>query len=416
MNLTDLRDLDIIIRESMNVNNAKYKLQMNASLYLSRPKGGRGLKSFETTYKEIKVKAATRLLSEDDDRMVTVKNFDLNRKKKNRSSIIKDGMDYALNDFNMKLSLTHNGFEVKFRQNEEDKITSDKVEVAKILKVSAMTKLECEINSSTWQGNIFRIRCEDEHIIKHTYYNWLTNWRECPVNIINDLHSIHLQTVPTLAFTTHRSANSSTSKLCRLCHKVDETVKHLLSNCEHFVSVDYIRRHNKALQYILFPLLLANKFIDNCPAWYSPIIIKPRYENENVIILWDIPEYAGAEDEDENRILRPDGKIIFKQDRTVLILEMSVPWIQNRESKLIEKVEKYKGVLRNLKTEYPGFKVEQATFIIDVLGGYSAHLKSNMAKIGYNSDIIEMIMIKLQKIVLSEARHIVNQFKMKTSE
>ena len=279
-----------------------------------------------------------------------------------------------------------------------------------------MAKLECEILSTTWQGNIFRIRYEDEHLIKHTCYDWLTYWRECPVNIINDLHSIHLQIVPTLAFTTHRSANSSSSKICRLCHKGDETVKHLLSNCGLFAPVDFILRHNKALQYILFPLLLSNKFIDNCPPWYSPIIMKPRYENENVIIFWDIPEYTGAEDEDEDKILRPDGKLIFKQDRIVLVLEMSVPWIQNRESKLIEKVDKYKGVLRNLRIEYPGFKVEQATFIMDALGGYSGHLKSNMAKIGYNSDTIEMIIKKLQKITLSEARYIINKFKIKTSE
>ena len=71
------------------------------------------------------------------------------------------------------------------------------------------------------------------------------------------------------------------------------------------------------------------------------------YENEDVIILWDIPEYSGIEEEDENRIYRPDGKIIFKTDRQVLLLEMSVPWIDNRESKFSEKEEKYKGIIRN---------------------------------------------------------------------
>ena len=254
MNLTDLRNLDVIVRNAMNVNNAKYKLQMNASLYLSRTRGGRGLKSFETTYKEIKVKAATRLLCETDDRMVNVKCFDINRKNKNRSSIIKDGIDYALNDFNMALSITHNSFEVKYTINEEEKTTNDKVEVGKVLKMFNTKKVESELMSSTWQGNIFRIRCKDELIIKDTCYNWLTNWRECPVRVINDIHSIHLQIIPTLAFTNYRSACSSFSKLCRLCKKGDETVKHLLNSFEHFLSVDYIRRHNKALQHILFPL------------------------------------------------------------------------------------------------------------------------------------------------------------------
>ena len=128
--------------------------------------------------------------------------------------------------------------------------------------------------------------------------------------------------------------------------------------------------------------------------------------------MWDIPEYSGTEEENEERILRPDGKIIFKRAQKVVLLEMSVPWIENRESKLIEKIEKYKDVLRNLKIDYPGFVVEQATFIIDVLGGFSSHLKSNIAKIGYDCVTIEKIVTKLQKIVLSEASYITNKFKM----
>ena len=65
--------------------------------------------------------------------------------------------------------------------------------------------------------------------------------------------------------------------------------------------------------------------------------------------------------------------------------------------------------------EYPGFKVEQATFIIDVLGGYSAHLKDNIAKIGDSKNTIEIIIRKLQKVVLSEARDMINKFKFRTS-
>ena len=236
------------------------------------------------------------------------------------------------------------------------------------------------------------------------------------MNVINDLQSIHLQTVPTLTFIAHRSEKTITSKACRLCHKGEETVKHLLSNCGKLVKADYMRRHNKALQSILFPLLVANKFIDECPPWYTHMVIKPRYENEELTILWDIPEYSGVEeDEDENKLYRPDGKIVFNRDRKVLLLEMSVPWIENREVKLIDKVEKYESIIRNLKLEYPGYNVDQATFIIDSLGGYSKHLKENIAKLGYSTEVIEKLLLKLQKIVLSEAGYIINKFKISTS-
>ena len=263
-----------------------------------------------------------------------------------------------------------------------EKHTNDKTVISNVLKYVTQSIWENELLKSTWHGNIFRTRLEDEHLISNTCYNWLTNWKECPVNIINDLQSIHLQTVPTLAFTTYRSEATRTSKICRLCHKGEENVKHLLSNCGKFVEADFMRRHNKALQCILFPILQSNNFIDSCPPWYTQMVIKPKYENENVIILWDIPEYSGIEDEEnDSKIYRPDGKIIFNSERKVLLLEMSVPWIENREVKFNEKVEKYQSVIRNLKLEYPGFKVDQATFIIDALGGYSKHLKENIAKL-----------------------------------
>ncbi len=50
-NLDDLREIDTCIRNVMNKQKAKYKLQVNCSLYLPRSKGGRGLKKIENTYK-----------------------------------------------------------------------------------------------------------------------------------------------------------------------------------------------------------------------------------------------------------------------------------------------------------------------------------------------------------------------------
>ena len=198
-----------------------------------------------------------------------------------------------------------------------------------------------------------------------------------------------------------------------MCYKSDETVKHLLSNCEPLAKIDYIRRHNRALQCILFPLLQTNKFIDDCPPWYTKVTIKARYENENLTLLWDIPEYSGAEDEEEDKIQRPDGKLTLKQQKKIIVLEMSVPWIENRETKIKEKEEKYKDIITRLKVENPGYQVDQATFIIDVLGGYSPHLKRNIAKLGYKSDETNRILMKLQKIVLSEAGYTINKFNMK---
>ena len=53
-------------------------------------------------------------------------------------------------------------------------------------------------------------------------------------------------------------------------------------------------------------------------------------------ILWDIPEYSGRDD-DEDHVLRPDGKIVLNVEKQIYVLEMSVPWIEHREAKFEEK-------------------------------------------------------------------------------
>ena len=50
---------------------------------------------------------------------------------------------------------------------------------------------------------------------------------------------------------------------------------------------------------------------------------------------------------------------------------MAVPWINNREIKYQEKIDKYRNVLNKLKLDYPNYEVNQLTFIIDGLGGHS---------------------------------------------
>ena len=81
--------------------------------------------------------------------------------------------------------------------------------------------------------------------------------------------------------------------------------------------------------------------------------MQPRYDNENVTVLWDIPEYSGTDDEDDEKLQRPDGKLFYKHEKKILVLEMSVPWIENRETKMEEKEGKYKDIITKLKVENP---------------------------------------------------------------
>ena len=77
--------MDMIIRDLMNTYHAKYKLQINSSLYLPRSMGGRGLKQFEMTYKITKIKSAVKVITDKEPKMKLVQRCDMARKQKKRS-------------------------------------------------------------------------------------------------------------------------------------------------------------------------------------------------------------------------------------------------------------------------------------------------------------------------------------------
>ena len=159
-------------------------------------------------------------------------------------------------------------------------------------------------------------------------FMWLSLWKDCPVDIINEFQSIYLQTVPTLTFMKHRG-RPDVSTICRLCSEGTESIKHLLSHCSKFVSHGYKRRHDRVLQYILYVYMHKHGLISSCPPWYTQISIKPKYENDDMIVYWDIPEYSGYADQDSQQPLRPDGKIIVKSLKEIYVLDMTIHWIEN---------------------------------------------------------------------------------------
>jgi hypothetical protein len=288
--------------------------------------------------------------------------------------------------------------------------------VAEMMKKKEIQKNVDEVRKSTWQGLLLKNRYEDDKLSKGCF-KWMTDWKNCPVNIINDAQSIYLQTIPTLTFTNYRSkTKTNNSTTCRLCKKSPESVCHLLSSCNKFLPTDYKRRHDRVLQYILFCFLHKNGFSDSLHPWYTKVVIKPKYENEEMLVLWDIPEYSGYEEEEEAKVLRPDGKIVLKKRKLIFVLEMSVPWIDNRESKHTDKEDKYRSIVQSLKIDNPHHKVQQVTFIVDCLGGFSDSFTEALKVLDFSAFEIEKMCLDIQKILISEATSTINKFKVLTKE
>ena len=64
-------------------------------------------------------------------------------------------------------------------------------------------------------------------------------------------------------------------------------------------------------------------------------------------------------------------RLVDKEKKKVLLIEMTCPWIGNGGKKETEKTTKYAPLCWEIKDRYPGYMVKQINIIVDVLGGYS---------------------------------------------
>ena len=225
---------------------------------------------------------------------------------------------------------------------------------------------------------------------------------------------MYYQLLPTKVYKSTRTNTEITNLKCRYCYIKDESISHLLSSCGSLAKSDYLRRHNKALDCFINQVLFRYGLIKSLPPWFSKTKLKPHYDNLKATVWYDVPEYISKEaetDVDEQKMMRPDGKIMLKEEKVIYVVEMSVPWMNNRESKYREKVQKYDRVRRNLKINHPEYKIDQITLIMDVLGGYSSELGQNIEKIIKEKDEKEQVIFKMQKVIMSELSYFAKKFK-----
>ena len=116
-----------------------------------------------------------------------------------------------------------------------------------------------------------------------------------------------------------------------------------------------------------FQVIRALGLVTSEVPWFSKTQPKPMYENKRAIAYWDIPLYADNTHVKANRI---DATIADKENKKVLVIEMSCPWVENMGEKDADKTTKYGSLRWALEQRYPECRVTQFNIIVDVPGGY----------------------------------------------
>ena len=123
----------------------------------------------------------------------------------------------------------------------------------------------------------------------------------------------------------------------------------------------FFDRNQRETNEIIFDLGL----IDTVPPWYSSIKPQSVYETAEVQAYWDVPVYGEYQELRANRV---DARIVNNRDKQVIGLEVSCPWVRNRDKKTFENTMKYAPVRWELRQRYPGYEIIQCNIILDVLG------------------------------------------------
>ena len=221
--LAQLPQVDREARKIMVDGGGNHPQGSTAILYMSRKCGGRGLISVETTYKDIKIKAAMKLYCNPDPSMEAVKMFEEKSVKGGRHSVIKDASRY---DRELGLHLKLEYPEPMCVTDEGKEVKGKKVKgcIAKV----RQEELQAKVKEEKWQGKMISNRWEDEYLDQGDCFAWLSCWKAAPTHVVVGIEGLYQQLFPTKLF-YHRKVGTSVNgdERCRMCGKATGSLPHI---------------------------------------------------------------------------------------------------------------------------------------------------------------------------------------------
>ena len=189
------------------------------------------------------------------------------------------------------------------------------------------------------------------------------------------------QAIRTNAKTTKIDKTQAESK-CRLCGKVDETVRHIVCKCPMLAQREYKRMHDWVGRKIHWEV--CRKIgSDVNEKWYKHGPDKVA-ENDSWKILWDFTIQT------DHVIVarRPDMVIIDKTKNECKIIDFACPFDSRIEEREKDKMKGYNNLKRELKKIWE-MPVKVIPVVVGALGTTPRKLKQWLSDIGTETRIAE---------------------------
>ena len=299
-----------------------------------------------------------------------VRDFEKRAESVGHQSLTKEAAKYAA-EFGLQLKFQYQ--DPACVTEEGEVIPGEKLKSQ--LRKERKLRLKGDVGAQKWQGKLVTAREGDEVLSIERCFWWLSEWRTCPTHTVAGMFELYELILPTRLRAIHKTrASPSSDPTCRLYGTAPENMAHILSACPALAQTKQVTRHDAVLKVLFFEILFDLGLIDTAPPWYSPIKPQPVYETAEVQAYWDVPVYGEFQELRANRV---DARIVNNQHKQVLALEVSCPWVSNRD-KESEKTTTYAPLRWEMKQRYPGYDIAKYNIIIDVLGGWSKDLDATL--------------------------------------
>ena len=145
-----------------------------------------------------------------------------------------------------------------------------------------------------------------------------------------------------------------------MCDQFQENIDHIVAGCPELAKTGYLQRHDKAASYLHWNICKELN-INVEQKWYQH---EPQTvtERDNITILWDMP----IQTDREIKANRPDIVIKDKQEKSCLLIDMSIPTEKNTSVKVTEKLSKHKDLEIEIERMW-GMKATTIPVVIGVV-------------------------------------------------
>jgi len=376
----EIQNLDRKTRKILSAEKMHHPKADVDRIYVKRAEGGRSLIQLEAAYKVTTIGLNTYLQANTDHLLRIAKEHE---NKKRNYSVVKQALKFT-KQYNTPDVIRH----------ANDTATSYAKKVKKKANEQSQKQLKEKWKEKAMHGQHPK-RLDDGDVDMELSTKWLKT-----AGLKSETEGFIIaaqdQAISTRYFQANIIKNGSDPN-CRFCGQFQETVDHITSGCPMLAKTEYLRRHDKVAAYLHWHICKHNN-IPVTEKWYEhrPDTV---IDTTDCTILWD----TTINTDRAIKANRPDIVLKCKDQKSCLLIDVSIPTDRNTSIKVMEKLSKYKDLEIEIERMW-GLKATTVPVVIGALGIIKKGTDDFIKKIPGGITIEE-----LQKIALLGTAHILRK-------